>query len=334
VASVRGGGEGRRLQQGPGRGTQRAAPVREQAAGARYACLETALIDESINDGTRQEETNLLAAAVQLNSTEDRDRNLGAADRLVRLAAARGARLVVLPEKFNRLCEDDVMAAGAEALDGPTARWGSALAADLGIDLVAGSFVELADDDRRFNTSIHFGPDGERRAVYRKLHLFDVEVGGTVYRESSTITPGEKIASSELADGHGLGLSVCYDLRFPELYRILALHDAHVVSVPAAFTLTTTRDHWEVLLRARAVENACFIVAANQIGVHPPGNRSGGRSMIVDPWGLVVAQTSDRLDGLAIADLDWERLAQVRASLPALQHRHARAYRWPQEALT
>jgi predicted amidohydrolase len=273
----------------------------------------------------------VLAAAVQLNSMEDRDRNLAVAERLVRTAAAAGAQLVVLPEKFNRLCEQERMAALAEPLDGPTVSWASALAAELELDLVAGSFVERAADGRCFNTSVHVDPAGEPRAVYRKLHLFDVEVAGTVYRESATESPGEEIVCSRLAGGEGLGLSVCYDLRFPELYRILTVRGAQVLCVPAAFTLATTRDHWELLLRARAVENQCYVVAANQIGTHPPGNRSGGRSMIVDPWGLVLAQAPDGED-LAVAELDFARLEEVRAKLPALEHRREDAYVWPVHA--
>jgi len=274
----------------------------------------------------------MLAAAVQLNSTQDTERNLATAARLARTAAERGAGLVVLPEKFNRLCEDETMAALAEPLDGRTASWASELASELAIDLVAGSFVERAGDGRCFNTSIHFGADGEPRGVYRKLHLFDVEIGSTRYRESATIAGGTDIVCSELMDGLRAGLSICYDVRFAELYRILTLRGAQVLCVPSAFTLTTTRDHWEVLLRARAIENQSFVVAANQIGVHPGGNESGGRSMIVDPWGLVLAQATDG-EGIALAELDRARLEHVRTTLPALRHRRDEAYAWPQEAL-
>src|SRR3954471_1004508 len=184
------------------------------------------------------------AAAIQLNSTGDAGRNRATAERLVRDAASRGARLVVLPEKWNRLCEADRMAAEAEPLDGPSSRWARDLARELGIDLVAGSICEDAGDTKH-NTSLHVGPDGEVRATYRKLHLFDVEVGGTVYRESEHESPGDEVVVSELADGAGLGLSICYDLRFPELYRALSARGIRVIAVPSAFTLTTTRDHWE-----------------------------------------------------------------------------------------
>jgi predicted amidohydrolase len=264
------------------------------------------------------------AAAIQLNSTEDTERNRAAAERLVREAAGRGATLVVLPEKWNRLCEPERMAASAEPLDGPSTTWARGLARELGIDLVAGSISEDAGE-LNHNTSVHVGPDGDVRAAYRKLHLFDVEVAGTVYRESAYESPGDDIVVSELADGAGLGMSICYDLRFPELYRSLSARGVRVIAVPAAFTLTTTRDHWEVLLRARAMENQAFVVAANQVGEHPPGLRSGGRSMIVDPWGVVLAQAPDE-ESVVVADLDYVRQDDVRAKLPLLEHRRDRLF--------
>jgi predicted amidohydrolase len=269
------------------------------------------------------------AAAIQMNSTEDRERNLAVADRLVRAAARDGARLVVLPEKWSVLGRPAALAAGAEPLDGPALTWAREVARELGVDLVAGSIAErVAGRDKGLNTSVHVGPDGRVRATYRKVHLFDVEVGGTVYRESDGEDAGEELVTSELRDGTRLGLAVCYDLRFPELFRILALRGALVVSLPSAFTLETTRDHWEVLLRARAIENQQFVIAANQIGEHAPGLRSGGRSMIVDPWGVVLATAPDG-EGHAIAELDLERQARIRASLPSLANRRPAAYRWP-----
>jgi deaminated glutathione amidase len=270
----------------------------------------------------------LRAAAVQLNSTEDTDRNLATADRLVRAAAGRGAELVVLPEKWNVLGTPEQMVAGAQALDGPAISWARAVARELGIDLVAGSIVERVDGrEKTSNTSVHVGPDGELCAVYRKLHMFDVEVDGVVYAESANEQPGEEIVVSELSDGLRLGMSICYDVRFPELYRLLVTRGSEVITVPAAFTLATTRDHWEVLVRARAIENQCFVVAANQIGAHPPGNRSGGRSLIVDPWGLVLATAPDTETAI-VADLDFEVLRDVRRRIPALAHRRPEAYGW------
>jgi deaminated glutathione amidase len=270
------------------------------------------------------------AAAVQLHSTPDRDRNLEAADRLTRAAARAGAELVVLPEKWPVLGTPEQTIAAAEPYDGPLLRWATGLARELGIDLVAGSFSERTDGERGANTSIHAGPDGEVKATYRKIHMFDVEVGGKVYKESEHEAPGDEVVNSETAQGVNLGLTICYDLRFPELYRILAVKGAQVIAVPAAFTLATTREHWEVLLRARAIEDQAFMVAANQVGEHAPGYRSGGRSMIVDPWGVVLAQAPDAETFIA-AELDLERQAEIRRTLPSLANRRPEAYRWPAE---
>ncbi len=270
------------------------------------------------------------AAAVQLNANEDTDRNLERADRLVREAVARGAELVVLPEKWTVLGTREHMAAGAQSRDGEAISWARSTAAQLGIDLVAGSLFERVEDaEKGFNTSVHVGPDGEIQSVYRKIHLFDVEVDGAVYAESSTEDPGDEIVVTELAGGLKLGMSVCYDLRFPELYRILALRDAELLTVPAAFTLPTTRDHWEVLVRARAIENQCFVIAANQIGNHPGGLRSGGRSLIVDPWGLVLATAPDT-ECAIVADLDLDNLRDIRRRLPSVARRRPEAYAWEQ----
>ena len=270
------------------------------------------------------------AAAVQLSSTPDRDRNLEAADRLTRAAAAQGAELVVLPEKWPVLGTPEQTAAGAEPLDGPALEWARGAARELGIDLVAGSIAERVEGaERGANTAVHIGPDGEDRAVYRKIHMFDVEVGGRTYRESEHEAPGDEVVISHTAGGAGLGLTICYDLRFPELYRILAVRGAQVLTVSAAFTETTTREHWEVLLRARAIEDQCFVVAANQIGEHAPGLRSGGRSMIVDPWGVVLATAPDG-ESLAVAELDLGQLEAIRRKLPSLANRQAGAYRWPE----
>jgi deaminated glutathione amidase len=290
--------------------------------------LRRGLTDESIRG---KGETIVRAAAVQLTSTADRDRNLAAADRLTRAAAAAGAELVVLPEKWSVLGTPEETAAGAEPFDGPVLRWASATARELGIDLVAGSIAERVEGaERGSNTSVHFGPGGEQKAVYRKVHMFDVEVGGKVYRESENEAPGEELVVSETAGGVELGLSICYDLRFPELYRILAVRGARVLVVPAAFTLATTREHWEVLLRARAIEDQTFVVAANQVGEHAPGYRSGGRSMIVDPWGVVLAQAPDT-ETYVLAELDLERQAEIRRTMPSLANRRPSAYRWPSE---
>jgi len=260
------------------------------------------------------------AAAIQINSTNDVERNLEVADRQVRAAAADGARLIVLPEKWSVLGTGDDLRAHAQPLDGPAISWARATARELGVDLIAGSISERIDgEDKLRNTSVHVGPDGEIAAVYRKLHLFDVEVDGTRYAESEHEEPGDEPVLTATAEGVEIGMTVCYDVRFPELYRGLALRGARILTVPAAFTLATTRDHWEVLLRARAIENQSFVIAPNQIGEHPPGNRSGGRSMIIDPWRLVLAVAPDQ-ETHVIADLDMDLLAGVRERLPALRH--------------
>jgi len=273
-------------------------------------------------------------AAVQLNSTADQVANMAAADRLTRAAAADGAQLIVLPEKWTAMGSQEDLRASAEPLDGAAMEWARAIARELRVDLVAGSILErVPGQEKLANTSVHVDPRGEIRATYRKLHMFDVEVGGRSYRESELEEPGDEIVMSRTDGGVELGLSICYDLRFPELYRILAVQGARVVTVPAAFTLTTTREHWEVLLRARAIENQTFVIAANQVGEHSAGQHSGGRSMIVDPWGVVLAQAPDS-PGHIVAELDLAGQQEIRARLPSLANRRPQAYRWPvQEAV-
>jgi predicted amidohydrolase len=266
------------------------------------------------------------AAAVQLNSTADFGANLATADRLTRAAAVDGAQLIVLPEKWTAMGSEDELRACAEPLDGRAVSWARDTAAELRVDLVAGSFLERIPGEERFaNTCVHVNPSGAVRAVYRKLHMFDVSIDGRSYRESDIELPGEEIVLSETASGVGLGLSICYDLRFPELFRVLTVGGARILALPSAFTLPTTRDHWEVLVRARAIENQAFVIAANQVGPHPGGLRSGGRSMIVDPWGVVLAQAPEGEQHI-LAELDLERQLEIRAQLPALAHRREEAY--------
>jgi predicted amidohydrolase len=246
---------------------------------------------------------------------------LAAADRLVRQAAADGARLVVLPEKWSVLGHGDDLRAGAEPLDGPAVSWAQDAARELGIDLVAGSVSERVDGEEKLrNTSLHIGPDGEVKAVYRKMHMFDVEVDGTVYRESDNEAPGDDVVLTTTADGVELGLTVCYDVRFPELYRILAVRGARILTIPAAFTLPTTRDHWEVLVRARAIENLAYVVAPAQVGKHSANRQTYGSAMIVDPWGVVLARCPDG-EGVCVAPFSRPRLERCRLELPALKHR-------------
>ena len=270
------------------------------------------------------------AAAVQLNSTDDKQRNLEAAERLVRAAADDGAELVALPEKWNVLGGGEALRTGAEELDGPTITAARSWAHELGIHLVAGSFAEgVPGRERLFNTSVLIGPDGEIAATYRKIHMFDVDVGGIAYRESEHEEPGTEIVVAHAGDVP-IGLTVCYDLRFPELYRILAVRGARVIVVPSAFTLHTGKDHWEVLLRARAIENTAFVLAPNQVGEAPPHYHSYGRSMILDPWGVILATARDEECFIA-AELDFGLQERIRESLPTLANRRPESYRWPEE---
>jgi predicted amidohydrolase len=269
----------------------------------------------------------LRAAVIQLNSNDDKARNLAAAERLVREAAADGAELVALPEKWNLLAAGEALLAGAEPLDGPTLSTARGWARELGIHLLAGS-IPARGAGKAFNTSVLLDPDGEDLAVYRKIHMFDVDVGGVSYRESEHEEAGAEIATASLG-GLVAGLTVCYDLRFPELYRILALRGAELIAVPSAFTSVTGRDHWEVLLRARAIENQVFVLAPNQVGKAPPHFDSYGRSSIVDPWGVVLAAAGEGVCFVA-AVLDPAAQREMRDSLPSLANRRPGAYVWPQ----
>jgi deaminated glutathione amidase len=271
----------------------------------------------------------LRVAAVQLNSNADKDRNLAAAERLVREAAADGAEFVALPEKWNLLAGGEELVAGAEPLDGPSLSAARQWARELGIHLLAGSISERGPaGEKASNTSTLIGPSGDDLAVYRKIHMFDVDAGGVSYRESEFEQAGSEPVAAQVGDLTA-GLTVCYDLRFPELFRILALRGARLIALPSAFTLATGRDHWEVLLRARAIENQLFLVAPNQFGEAPPHFSSFGRSMVVDPWGVVLATAPDE-ECFVVADLDFEAQDRVRRSLPSLANRQPGAYAWPQ----
>lgn len=272
----------------------------------------------------------LRAAAIQMSATVEVEHNLATARRLVTEAAGEGAELVVLPEKWPVLGAIHHMRAGAQELDGDAMAELQRLVAELGIDLVAGSVSEPGGEgERLFNSSVHIGPDGEVKAVYRKLHLFDVDLESLSYRESDNEQAGDELVCSSAADGTGIGLTICYDLRFPELYRALALAGARVLCVPAAFTLETTRAHWEILLRARAIEQQCFVIAANQFGPSASGIEAGGRSMIIDAWGEVLAEAPEEGEAVLVADLDMAHLDEVRRRIPAHSARRADVYADP-----
>lgn len=263
------------------------------------------------------------AAAVQLNSMPDMEHNLARSRAFIEEAAGRGARLVALPEHFAYLGPEDRHPPSAQPLNGPlTAEFGD-LAKKLKIFLLLGSFPEAAAaGELLYNTSVLLGPEGQILAVYRKMHLFDVDLpGGPTYQESQFIQPGSEVVVAPLpGTPFTAGLAICYDLRFPELFRALAAQGADLLFLPAAFTLITGRDHWEVLLRARAIENQAYVVAPAQFGTHTPGRRSYGRALIVDPWGLILAQAPDG-EGVIYARLDHQRLTRLRRELPSLEHR-------------
>src|SRR3954452_18683460 len=250
-------------------------------------------------------------AAIQLNSNGDKQRNLSAAERLVRESAAGGAEFVALPEKWNLLAGGEELVAGAEPLDGPSLTAARGWARELGIHLLAGSISERgAEGEKASNTSVLIGPGGEDLAVYRKIHMFDVDAGGVSYRESEHERPGAEAVVAPVGE-LVVGMTVCYDLRFPELFRILALRGARLLAVPSAFTSATGRDHWEVLLRARAIENQAFVLAPNQVGTAPPHFDSFGHSAIVDPWGRLLA-VADAGECFIAAELDLAERERLR----------------------
>lgn len=267
------------------------------------------------------------AAAIQMSSTPDKEENKVTAEALIRGAVSAGADLVALPELWSCHGLDEVYRENAEPVPGPTTEFMGDLARELGVYLLGGSILEGEPGARRLsNTSTLFDPSGEMTAVYRKIHLFDVKVSDREYLESANIEPGNEIVTAK-AGAATLGLSVCYDVRFPELYRLLALRGAEILAVPAAFTLQTGKDHWELLLRARAVENQAFVVAPAQWGQKADGRWTYGRSMIIDPWGTILATCPDR-DGYALATLDLDFLDRFRAEFPALANRRPEAYDW------
>jgi predicted amidohydrolase len=260
------------------------------------------------------------AAVVQMTSTADVAKNLDTACRLVAEAAGRGATFVGLPENFAFLRSEGQPAPEPQRLDGPWVARMSEEARRHGITLLLGSLPERIEDDPRvYNTSVLLGPDGSAIATYRKIHLFDIDLPGMEHlKESRAVAPGRDVVVADTPFGR-LGLSICYDVRFPELYRGLTKAGARILAVPSAFTERTGKDHWEVLLRARAIENLAFVVAPAQAGHHGGGRSSHGHALIVDPWGALLAQVPDG-EGVAVAELDFDRQDRLRRELPALSH--------------
>jgi predicted amidohydrolase len=263
-------------------------------------------------------------AVCQMTSGPDLDRNLDQALSLIRVAAAEGAQLCCLPENFERMASAAEKQAGATPLNGPGAAVLDpirAAARELGLWVLAGSFAERIDASTKiYNTSALIDDQGEIASVYRKIHLFDVEIGdGAQYRESELVQPGERLTVAETPVGQ-LGLSICYDVRFPELYRELVKLGAELLAVPAAFTAKTGQAHWEVLLRARAIENQCFVVAPAQTGRHPGDRKTWGHAMIVDPWGTLLADAGHEV-GVVAAEVNLDQLRELRRTMPVLGHR-------------
>jgi predicted amidohydrolase len=259
-----------------------------------------------------------------MSSGRDKAANLVRSERLVKLAAARGAELIALPETFNWRGAPDEEAGAAESLDGESLTLMRRLARELGVFIVAGSITERIEGERKsFNTSVLIAPDGQPLAIYRKIHLFDIDLPGRVrVQESARRLPGADVVCAATALAR-IGMTICYDVRFPELYRRLAFAGATVVSLPSAFTFPTGEAHWEVLVRARAVENQLFVVAPAQFGPNVHGFSDYGNSMIVDPWGRVLARAADQ-EGVVVAPLDLDYLERVRRELPALGHARLR----------
>ncbi|HEY6394118.1 MAG TPA: carbon-nitrogen hydrolase family protein [Candidatus Binataceae bacterium] len=261
-----------------------------------------------------------LAAAIQMTSASDKAANLRTAERLIRLAAARGANLATLPETFNWRGKRSEQSAAAETIEGETLSLMARLARELQIYLLAGSITEHAPgQDKTYNTSVLLGPDGARLAVYRKIHLFDVDLPGRVtVRESDSRIGGAEVVCAKTPIGD-IGLTVCYDLRFPELYRRLTFAGAKIITLPSAFTFPTGEAHWEALIRARAIENQVYLIAPAQFGPNVHGFSDYGNSMIADPWGRVLARAADT-EGVVLAPIDLEYLERVRRELPSLTH--------------
>lgn len=268
-------------------------------------------------------------AAVQLQCSGDRAEDQARAAALIGEAVAQGATLIALPELFASLGRTAAMRAAAEPQRGPTFDWAATLAVQHNCTLLAGSIVER-DGDHLYNTALLIGPQGELLAHYRKVHLFDVEVEGAASRESDTFSPGDDAVVAPLPDGTMLGLTICYDLRFPELFRIEALRGARIIAVPSAFTAATGADHWEVLVRARAIENQVGILAPAQWGTSPDGITRHGHALIVDAWGSVLAEAPPTGDMVLVADLDPTEGERVRRRLPSLANRRPGAYHWPE----
>ncbi|MGF1522465.1 MAG: carbon-nitrogen hydrolase family protein [Leptolyngbyaceae cyanobacterium] len=263
-----------------------------------------------------------LVAALQMTSVPDLERNLSQAEDLIDLAVRRGAELVTLPENFSFLGDEAGKQAQAQAICEASEQFLKKMAQRYQVTLLGGGYPVPNQDGQFYNTALLVAPDGSELLRYEKVHLFDVNLpDGNTYRESSTVVSGQQLPGVHPSKALGnIGISVCYDVRFPEFYRHLSQMGAEVLMIPAAFTAFTGKDHWQVLLQARALENTCYVVAPAQTGFHNDRRQSHGHAMIVDPWGVVLADAGVET-GMAIAEISPTRLAQVRQQMPSLQHR-------------
>lgn len=263
-----------------------------------------------------------VAAAVQMNSLPDLDKNLAQAEDLIDLAVRQGAELICLPENFSFLGDETAKFAHAEAIAQGSEKFLKTMAQRYQVTLLGGGFPVPAPTGKVYNTALLIGPNGEELSRYEKVHLFDVNLpDGNTYQESEAVSPGGQLPSVYPSKDLGhLGLSVCYDVRFPELYRHLSQMGAEVLFIPAAFTAYTGKDHWQILLQARAIENTCYVIAPAQTGKHNSRRQSHGHAVIIDPWGIILADAGEQ-PGVAIASIEPSRLEQVRRQMPSLQHR-------------
>lgn len=270
--------------------------------------------------------SNFRIAACQMNSQNDKDANLNSAEKLIDEAASLGAQMVGLPEMFNMLGESEDTFRGAEPVPGPTSEFLARKARQHGIFLHGGSIPEWVEGKEKvWNTTLVFNPEGEVISRYRKIHLFDIDIGGaTTFKESAKVEAGTEMVTFETEHGN-FGLTICYDIRFPELYRALTLNGARVIFHPSNFTLYTGKDHWETLIRARAIENQVYMVSPAQIGTFGNGRQSFGSTMIVDPWGTVIARAPERAC-VIVADVDYPAQDEIRQKLPSLKHRRPDIY--------
>lgn len=268
-----------------------------------------------------------IMAVVQMDSQSDKQANLAKVEKFVAEAARRNANFVSFPENVNYIGDADGKKASAEIIPGTTSKIFSKLAIKHKLWIHCGSYAEkIPNEDRVYNISIVVNPKGDIVSRYRKIHLYDVDISnGPAVKESAAVVPGKDIESFKTDFGL-MGLTICYDMRFPELYRILALRGAKLIFVPANYTLFTGKDHWEVVLRTRAIENQCFIVAPGQCGIKP-AFQAYGRSMVIDPWGTVIAQASDG-EGLCLTEIDIARVDAIRQQLPSLPNRKPESYNW------